>query len=190
MPAAVSVCGRPCAAVRCVPGYGSVRVGKPGRRRYARRVPRFVIERRTELPPAEVWRRLTAWEDHSATVPLTRITVLTPPPSGVGTVFVARTGLGRASFDDPMRVAAWQPPTADGDPGRCWLVKTGRVITGWAEIEVRADGEGSSVRWEEELRVRLLPSAFGGVTQYAGRLVFGRVVDTLLGASRSAAGNR
>jgi hypothetical protein len=139
-----------------------------------------VIERRTALPPSEAWRRLTSWEEHSATVALTRVTVLTPPPSGAGTVFVARTGLGRASFADPMRVAAWQPPAAAGSPGRCRLVKTGRVVTGWAEIAVRADGAGSSVRWEEELRVRWLPRALDGVTRLAGRLVFGRVVDTLL----------
>lgn len=141
---------------------------------------RFTVERRTVLPPAEAWRRLTAWEDHSATVPLTRITVRTLPPSGVGTVFVARTGLGRASFTDPMRVAVWQPPTADGGPGRCRLEKTGRVVTGWAEIEVRADGAGSSVRWEEDLRLRRLPRAFDGLTRRAGRRVFGRAVDTLL----------
>lgn len=141
---------------------------------------RFVIERRTALPPAEAWRRLTAWENHSGSVPLTRITVLTPPPSGAGTVFVARTGLGRASFADPMRVEAWQPPTADGGLGRCRLVKTGRTVMGWAEIAVRADGAGSRVRWEEELRVRWLPYGAGGVTRHAGRLVFGRVVDTLL----------
>lgn len=140
----------------------------------------FTVERRTALPPAEAWRRLTAWPAHSATVPLTRITVLTPPPSGAGTVFVARTGAGRASFADPMRVAVWEPPTADGGPGRCRLVKTGRVVIGWAEIEVRPDGAGSSVRWQEDLRLRWLPRAFDGLTRRAGRRVFGRVVDTLL----------
>jgi hypothetical protein len=150
-------------------------------------MPRFVVERRTALSPAEAWRRLTAWEDHSATVPLTRIAVLTPPPSGAGTVFVARTGVGRVSFADPMRVAVWEPPAAGGVPGRCRLEKTGRVVTGWAEIAVHAQGAGSSVRWEEELRVRGLPSAFAGITRAAGRLVFGRAVDTLLAGSADGA---
>lgn len=139
-----------------------------------------MIERRTALPPAEAWRRLTTWEAHSATVPLTRIDVLTPPPSGAGTVFVARTGLGRVSFSDPMRVAAWQPPTARGGTGRCRLVKTGRIVTGWAEIAVGPDGAGSYVRWEEDLRVRLVPRVFDGLTRLAGQRVFGRVVETLL----------
>lgn len=139
-----------------------------------------MIERRTALPPAEAWQRLTAWENHSATVPLTRITVLTPPPSGAGTVFVARTGPGRASFADPMRVAVWEPPSTDGGPGRCRLVKTGRIVTGWAEISVGQDGDGSHVRWEEELHVRGMPRGLSGLTRGAGRLVFGRAVDTLL----------
>lgn len=143
-------------------------------------MPPFTVERRTALPPAEAWRRLTTWERHTATVPLTRVTVLTPPPTGPGTVLLARTGPGRASFADPMRVAVWQPPTAAGGPGRCRLEKTGRVVTGWAEIEVRADGAGSSVRWAEELRVRPLPRALDGLTRWAGRRVFRRVVDTLL----------
>jgi hypothetical protein len=139
----------------------------------------FVVERRSPLPVAEAWRRMTDWERHTATVPLTRIRVVTPPPDAVGTVFVARTGVGRAGFDDPMRIARWEPP-ADGGPGFCRLQKTGRIITGWAEIEVRADGTGSLVRWREELRVWRLPRALDAVTARTGRLVFGRAVDTLL----------
>ncbi|MBY8882985.1 SRPBCC family protein [Actinacidiphila acidipaludis] len=94
----------------------------------------FEIERVTPLPPAEAWRRLTTWERHSATVPLTRITVRTPPPSGTGTLFVARTGVGPIGFDDPMEVVEWEPDRY------CRLRKTGRVVTGWAEIEVRPLG--------------------------------------------------
>lgn len=146
----------------------------------------FVIERSSDLPPGEVWRRLTAWERHAGTVPLTRIDVLTPPPSGPGTVFVARTGVGRASFEDPMRVTVWQPPTTRDGHGRCRLEKTGRVVTGWAEVEVgpgpAARGAGTRVTWREDLRVWRLPGAFDGVTSLSGRLVFGRVVDALLRA--------
>lgn len=143
-------------------------------------MPLFVIERRTALPTARAWERLTAWERHTGTVPLTRITVLTPPPTAVGTRIEARTGLGPAAFADPMRVAVWQPPTADGGPGRCRLEKTGRIVRGWAEIEVRPEGAGCAVTWREELRPRGLPRAADAVVRYAGRRVFARVVDTLL----------
>jgi hypothetical protein len=140
----------------------------------------IVIERSTALPAAEAWRRVTAWERHTATVPFTRIAVDTPPPSGVGTAFTARTGVGRIGFDDPMRVTVWAPPEGPAVAGHCRLEKTGRLVTGWAEIDVVPEGAGSRVRWREELRVWRLPHALDGVTAGAGRLVFGRALDALL----------
>jgi carbon monoxide dehydrogenase subunit G len=137
----------------------------------------FAIERTTPLPPAEAWRRLTDWERHAAAVPLTRITVPTPPPNGTGTLIVARTGVGRLGFDDPMRVTAWRPER------HCRLEKTGRTVTGWAEIDVSPDphgGPGAVVRWREDLRVRGVPGFLDGVTAQVGGRVFGRVVDLLL----------
>jgi hypothetical protein len=137
----------------------------------------FVIERVTPLPPAEAWRRLTDWERHSATVPLTRITVRTPPPYGVGTLVVARTGAGRLGFDDPMRITVWEPER------HCRLEKAGRTVTGWAEIDVLSDpygGPGSFVRWREDLHVRGVPRVLDGATSLTGRLVFGRAVDALI----------
>ncbi|MFE9405601.1 SRPBCC family protein [Streptomyces sp. NPDC006530] len=139
----------------------------------------FRIDRRTELTPAEAWRRLTDWERHGEGVPFTRIAVRTPPPAGPGTVFVARTGLGRIAFDDPMEITRWRPP-AEGRPGVCRLEKRGRVITGWAEIEVAAAGPGALVSWREELRVRGLPRALDPLTATAGRFVFGRALTVLL----------
>lgn len=139
----------------------------------------FRIDRTSPLSADEAWRRLTDWPAHADQVPLTRISVLTPGPTRVGTVFVARTGLGRAGFDDPMEVVRWQPP-APGVPGRCRLEKRGRAITGWAEIHVRnADGT-TRVRWEEDLRIGLLPGLLDPLTGHAGRAVFGRAVDRLL----------
>ncbi|WP_405579574.1 SRPBCC family protein [Streptomyces sp. NBC_01190] len=152
----------------------------------------IVIERRTDLPPAEAWRRLTTWERHSAGVPFTRIRVDTPPPQGLGTRFTARTRVGPIRFDDPMRVTVWTPPkgpeashrpegpAGGAGAGYCRLEKTGRYVTGWAEIEVAAEGTGSWVRWREELRVSRLPRALDGLTAVTGKLVFGRAVDTLL----------
>ncbi|EST19163.1 SRPBCC family protein [Streptomyces niveus] len=139
----------------------------------------FRVARRTALPADEAWRRITDWPAHARTVPLTRIVVKTPGPTGTGTVFVARTGLGRVRFDDPMEVVRWEPPTA-GRRGRCRLEKRGRVITGWAEIEVAESGGRTLVRWAEELRVSFLPRFLDGVTARTGRVVFGRVVDALL----------
>ncbi|MEV1024771.1 SRPBCC family protein [Streptomyces sp. NPDC050264] len=134
------------------------------------------IVRETPLSAAEAWRRLTDWERHGDLVPLTRITVTTPPPTAAGTAFVAHTGVGRRfGFDDPMEVVAWQPPR------RCRLVKRGRLVTGWAEVEVRPLGAGGArVEWREELRVRGVPAFADPVLAVAGRWMFGRVVNGLL----------
>ncbi|WP_330177169.1 SRPBCC family protein [Streptomyces sp. NBC_01498] len=141
----------------------------------------FRITRRTELPADEAWRRITDWPAHGRRVPLTRVLVETPGPTRIGTVFVARTGLGRLGFDDPMEVVRWEPP-APGHAGRCRLEKRGRVVLGWAEIEVTAaDGAGGArVCWTEELRVAFLPRLVDRVTARTGQAVFGRVVDGLL----------
>ncbi|MFP8885221.1 SRPBCC family protein [Streptomyces mangrovi] len=142
-------------------------------------MPLIRIERRTHLPAEEAWRRLTTWENHARHVPFTAITVTTAPPTGVGTRFTARTGTGRAGFDDPMEVVRWQPPTADR-PGRCRVEKRGRAVLGWAEAEVVPADGGSLAVWSEEVRVRGLPRLLDPPTAWAARLLFGRVVTGLL----------
>lgn len=140
----------------------------------------FQLERVSPTPPAETWRRLTEWPRHARVVPLTRVSVVTPPPTSEGTVFVARSGIGPVAFDDPMEVVTWRPPRG-GDAGRCRLVKHGTFVTGWAEIEVRrAAGGGSLVLWREDLRVRWLPGFCDRPLAWAGRWTFGRAVDGLL----------
>ncbi|MFK4145435.1 SRPBCC family protein [Streptomyces sp. NPDC004065] len=140
----------------------------------------FSLQRTAPLPLDEAWRRLTQWQRHADAVPLTRVTVVTPAPDGEGTRIVARSAVGPLGFDDPMEVTVWRPP-ADGEPGVCRLEKRGRVVLGWAEIEVRpGPGGRTRVLWREELRVRFLPSLFDPVLERAARAVFGRAVNKLL----------
>ena len=132
------------------------------------------------LPLEEAWRRLTQWPRHGDVVPLTRVTVVTPAPTREGTRFVARSGVGPLAFDDPMEVTVWRPPS-DGEPGLCRLEKRGRVILGWAEIEVRpGPGGRSRVVWREELRIRFLPTALDPLLRRAARTVFGQAANRLL----------
>jgi hypothetical protein len=141
----------------------------------------FRITRRSALPAAEAWQRMTAWERHAGPVPFTAIRVVGAPAEGVGTLFAARTAIGPIGFDDPMEVTAWQTPQGDR-PGLCRLEKRGAVVTGWAEIEVRSHREGSVVQWREDLRVAGLPRALDPLTAWCGRLLFGRVMRRLLDA--------
>ncbi|MFC9324176.1 SRPBCC family protein [Kitasatospora sp. NPDC057015] len=141
----------------------------------------FRITRRSELPAAEAWQRMTDWERHAGPVPFTAIRLVGPAAAGVGTRFTARTAIGPVGFDDPMEVTSWQSPQA-GHPGLCRLEKRGTVVTGWAEIEVRPHREGSVVQWREDLRVAALPRALDPLTAHCGRLLFGRVMRRLLDA--------
>ncbi|KUO03170.1 hypothetical protein [Streptomyces caeruleatus] len=140
----------------------------------------FQLERTAPLPLDEAWRRLTQWPRHARAVPLTRIEVTPCAPTHEGTLVVARTGIGPLSFADPMEVTVWQPP-GDDTPGLCRLEKRGRVVRGWAEIEVRpGPGGRARVVWREEIGVRGLPGGWDGVLGPVGRYVFGRAVNRLL----------
>lgn len=77
-------------------------------------------------------------------VPLTRV-------RSVDGGFIARTAIGPIGFDDPMTITAWEPPH------RLRIEKTGKVLAGWAEIEVVPAGPGSAIMWREEIRPAFLP---------------------------------
>ncbi|MFW6690484.1 SRPBCC family protein [Streptomyces sp. MAR4 CNX-425] len=148
---------------------------------------RFEVERTVRTSAEAVWGRLTDWPAHGGRVPLTRIVGVSAPATGVGARFTARTGVGRVGFDDPMEVVAWAPPGAGRAVGRCRLVKRGRVVRGWAEIEVYvpAADPGSAagpvrVVWREEIGVRGVPRALDPLVARAARRVFARVLDGLL----------
>ncbi|CAL9290186.1 SRPBCC family protein [Streptomyces olindensis] len=140
----------------------------------------ILLERTVPLPLDEAWRRVTQWRRHGDVVPLTAVRVEPPAPTRRGTLVVARSGVGPLAFDDPMEVTVWQPPQ-DGAAGRCRLEKRGRVVLGWAELEVRpGPGGRARVVWREEIRVRPLPSLFDGLLRRSARYVFGRALNRLL----------
>jgi carbon monoxide dehydrogenase subunit G len=130
-------------------------------------VAQFEIVREVRLTPDETWRRITDWPAHGRFVPLTKVT---NTPHG----FLARTAVGPVGFDDPMDIVTWDKPSF------CRLEKRGRVVKGWAELRVEPHGEGSRVRWREEIRVTGVPRALDGLTRRASARMFGRVIDGLL----------
>ncbi len=126
------------------------------------------IVREVRLTPDEAWARVTDWPAHGQYVPLTTVTATVDG-------FVARTGIGRLGFDDPMEIVTWS------EPSFCRLEKRGKVVTGWAELAIEPHGEGSRVTWREDINVRGVPRLFDGLTRRASAMLFSRVVDGLLG---------
>jgi hypothetical protein len=115
------------------------------------RVVRVELELPVAAEPERVWRALVDWPAHGRWIPLTTVRVLTPSGAGVGARFVGRTGIGPLAFDDPMEIVRWEPPD-HGQPGRCRLIKQGRVVLGGAGFEVHPAGDGASVvKWIEEI---------------------------------------
>lgn len=123
------------------------------------------ISRRTPLKPEEAFARITDWEAHR--VPLTRIHLT---PEG----FVARTGAGPIGFDDPMTIVRFERPRF------VKIEKTGSIVRGWAEIEVRAEGDGALVHWREEVRFPLVPAFIARVLGY---WMLNHILSGLLGGS-------
>lgn len=125
------------------------------------------IVREVRLDPAEAWARVTDWARHGDFVPLTRIALT---PQG----FDAFTGVGGVGFHDPMDVVEWR------EPSFCRLEKRGRVVTGWAELQVEPHAAGSRVTWREDIQVWGMPRFMDGVTRASSRALFSRVIDGLL----------
>lgn len=117
-------------------------------------------------PARAVFDALVDWRGHADWVPLTRV-VIESGDGGVGTTFVATTGLGPIALPDRMRVE-------EMDPGAMTvrIVKIGPVLTGEVWIVVRDHGAAEcEVTWREDIRVPLLPpflsGLVGGITKRA-----------------------
>lgn len=132
------------------------------------------LERATSLSPAEAFARITDWESHR--VPFTRI-------RRTAEGFIARTGVGPFGFDDPMQITRFEPPH------RVDLVKRGRIVRGWATIEIissphpsaHSSAAGSIVRWREELSFPFLPVY---LERIAARIMLNHLLSGLIGRRR------
>lgn len=124
-----------------------------------------------------VWSLVTDWPAHGRWIPLTKVTIDadSPASSGLGTRFTGRTAAGPVGFDDPMTVTRWQPPEP-GAAAVCRVVKRGRWLSGWAEIEVRPSGAGSELIWVEDISPRWTPKAADPVVARIGNVLFGRTI--------------
>jgi hypothetical protein len=144
-------------------------------------VARFTASVQVEAPAQSTWAALVDWPAHARWVALTSVRVLTPSGEGVGARFVGRSGVGPLSFDDPMEVTQWLPP-ADGQPGRCAVVKQGRVVLGSAWLEVTSlPGGRSRATWTEEIELRpvVLTRPFGMLVAALGRIAFTRTLRAM-----------
>jgi hypothetical protein len=92
------------------------------------------------------WEMVTNWRRQGEWMPMTEVRVSAGEPMGVGSKLSARSGIGPASFVDPMVIDVWSPPH------RCEVVHLGKVVTGRGVFTVEElPGGRSRFTWREEL---------------------------------------
>ncbi|MCE1179382.1 MAG: SRPBCC family protein [Micrococcales bacterium] len=141
------------------------------------------VRRTVPLAPAAAWQRLTTLSAHEAGAPLT--TMHGDPMLGPDARFRAVTRVGPLTLSDPMRVTHWRPPT-DSEAGALVIDKSGRVLRGRADIQVRPVAGGCEVVWREAIWPAVhVPALLRRPVALASRAgsgwLFARVLDAALG---------
>jgi hypothetical protein len=99
-----------------------------------------------DAPAERTWSLVTDWRRQGEWMPMTDVRVSAEPSIGVGARISARSGVGAASFVDPMVIDVWEPPY------RCEVVHLGKVVTGRGVFLVEPlPGERSRFTWQEVL---------------------------------------
>lgn len=138
------------------------------------------VERSVGRPIERVWSLVT--DVAALRLPLTHVES-DPGPAGVGWRFTGISGVGPVVLRDPMVVTRWVPPEPSRDTAEYAVVKTGRILDGWAEVTLtRAGASWTGLCWREEilLRPRALGVPLAGITGVAVRAMFERAVDDLV----------
>ena len=99
-----------------------------------------------DAPASRTWAFVTDWDRQGEWMPMTEVRVSADAPMGVGAKISARSGVGPASFVDPMVVDVWDPPR------RCEVVHLGKIVTGRGVFTVEElAGNRSRFTWQEQL---------------------------------------
>lgn len=122
-------------------------------------MPAFEIDLLVRGHPADVWARLWDLDRHTAAIPLTTVHGGT---LGLDASFSARTALGPLGFDDDMEVVRWEPPH------QAAILKTGAVLRGTIEVDLRPAGQDTRLRWRQTYGAAWVPDA---LARYAAPLV-------------------
>lgn len=144
----------------------------------------FTVRKSLPLPARVAFDELVDWRGHAAWVPMTRV-VIESGDGGVGTTFVATTGLGPLALPDRMRVESM-----DSDAMKVTVVKVGPVLTGDVHLAVESVGDTAcTVLWDEDIRVPVLPQFLAAPVGAVARKAFEVSIDRMakLAAKRVSA---
>src|SRR5207342_1683409 len=97
-------------------------------------MPALHLVRETTAPPTVVWSVLADFAAYGSWMPLTRMRLDEGDPHP-GWGFAGVSGVGPLSIKDSMLVTEWAPPE-HGQAARFRVLKTGRLLGGWAQAQV------------------------------------------------------
>ena len=126
----------------------------------------FTLQQDWSIPADRLWNALADWEGHSEWIPATRVRILSGD-GGVGTRFVARTGIGPLGFDDNMTVIEFDAATT-----HAVVEKTGPLLKGSAGFRIEPNGSGCKLTWFETVHVPGLPRILSPLVAQVGKLLF------------------
>lgn len=126
----------------------------------------FSVELNFPVSADRLFAALVDWRSHQDWIPATTVRVL-EGDGGIGTRFVARSGVGPLAFDDTMTVTV-----LDAETRRAEVVKTGPLLGGGAGFSVDATASGARLHWHEAVEVPHLPRPLAPVAAWVGGLLF------------------
>jgi hypothetical protein len=112
----------------------------------------FTVQRDLALPARVVFDELVDWKAHEDWVPLTKVEILSGG-GGIGTEFIATSGVGPLALPDRMRV-----DELDTEAMTVRVTKIGPLLTGDVLLSVTEISKTSShLEWVEDIKVPYLP---------------------------------
>lgn len=126
----------------------------------------FTLTQDWAVPAERLWNALADWEGHSEWIPLTRVRIL-GGDGGLGTTFVARTGIGPLGFDDHMSVIEFDAATT-----HAVVEKTGPILKGSAGFRIEPRGSNCTLTWFETVHVPGLPRVLTPLVARIGMVLF------------------
>ena len=135
---------------------------------------RFTVSRELPVPADRLFAALVDWRGHADWVPMTRVEIL-EGDGGVGTRFVATSGLGPLALPDRMLVTGLDETAMTVD-----VEKIGPVLTGAVRLSVTALApDRSRLDWFEDVRVPGLPGLLAAPVAAAARAAFSASITRL-----------
>ena len=133
----------------------------------------FTVRQEWNVDQHRLWSALADWQGHGSWVPATTVRIL-EGDGGLGTRFVARTGIGPLAFDDNMTVVEFDPATT-----HAVVEKTGPLIKGSAGFRIEPRPGGCALMWFETVHVPGLPRILSPIAAAVGKFAFNYALNRL-----------